>query len=108
MDYSLSFKKIIRSDITTNKEVTIQPMPIYLTRDMESDNGIGSLKGLSKNSGKSGFGNNVPNLPPINPDPNFNDIGKQLMDAVTNSVKNYVSGAKTFVKTAIDNARGKK
>ena len=108
MDYSLSFKKIIRSDITTNKEVTIQPMPIYLTRDIESDNGIGSLKSLSKNSGKGGFGNNVPNLPPINPDPNFDDIGKQLMNAVTNSVKNYVSGAKTFVKTAIDNARGKK
>ena len=47
MDYSLSFKKITRSDIDTNTEVTIQKMPIK-----DESSSLGS--GLGSNSGLGG------------------------------------------------------
>ena len=49
MDYSLSFKKITRSDIDTNTEVTIQKMPI---KDESSSSGSG-LGSSSKLGGSS-------------------------------------------------------
>lgn len=54
MDYNLSFKKITRSDIETNKEVTIQQMPPEILKDVQSSSSLGSS--LSSSSGRSAVG----------------------------------------------------
>lgn len=49
MDYSLSFKKITRSDVETNAKVSIQPMPKQLVQDVTKSD-IGSLSGATSNN----------------------------------------------------------
>ena len=107
MDYTLSFKRIIRSDILTDTEVTIQPMPKQLLADINSANATGSLSSGSTSGSGRGGGGATSNLPTVNPNPDFNNIGKQLMNAFTNTVKNYAVGAKTWVKASIDKLKGK-
>lgn len=48
MDYNLSFKKITRSDIETNKEVTIQKMPTKLETDTTTSVGRNSRSTIGK------------------------------------------------------------
>ena len=116
MDYTLSFKKITRSDILTDTEVTIQPMPKQLLDDINNNNATGSLSGLGKSGNFGGGGGGgggggstpTPNLPSVNPNPDFNNIGKQLMNSFTNTIKEYAVGTKTWVKAGIDALKGKK
>lgn len=56
LDYSLSFKKVLRSDIDTNTEVTVQQAPKFVS-SQDSITSTGSLKGLSSSgNGKGGIG----------------------------------------------------
>jgi len=90
MDYTLSFKKITRSDIQTNTEVTIQPMP----KQLESDVNSSSVGGLG--------GSGMPKLPNINTNPDFKKIGADLHNAFVCSVKDYVYGDNTMIKASVD------
>lgn len=58
MDYSLSFKKVIRSDIDTNTEVTIQQAPEFVSSE-KSITTTGGLSGVGKGKGSSGSGSGI-------------------------------------------------
>lgn len=57
MDYSLSFKKVIRSDIDTNTEVTIQQAPEFVSSE-NSVSSTGNLGGTSGNKSNNGDSKN--------------------------------------------------
>ena len=62
-DYTLSFKRVYRNDITTDKEVTIQKIPQdLLVKSMESSNSIGSGKNVGSLGGR-GSGSVIPRVP---------------------------------------------
>jgi len=75
MDYTLSFKKITRSDVIADKEVIVQTKPATLDKDMQKTVSYG---GLSRDTGSSKA--NTPKLPKID-DPKvslFDDVAKQI------------------------------
>ena len=86
MDYSLSFKKIIRSDIQTDAEVELQPMPKQLLNDLTSSN-------ISSSSGGV-------NLPPLNP-PDLNKEADNLSETITKAI----TKGKTILKRAYDSIK---
>lgn len=86
MDYTLSFKKITRSDIDTTTEVTIQKIPIK--DEKSSGSGTGSLSG----SVSSDIGSIT------------KDVSSQLNTAMGNVVPK-VFGSTSIIKMA-DNATG--
>lgn len=89
MDYTLSFKTVTRSDITTDKEVTIQKIPTAL---IEKDMNTGALGG-SGNGGVSGSNKNG----------GANDLvsgGITSEEALKEYKKVYVSG-KDWIKQMI-------
>ena len=88
MDYTLSFKKITRSDIDTTTEVTIQKLPI---KD-EKSSGLGSGTGSLSGSVSSDIGSIT------------NDVSSQLNTAMGNVVPK-VFGSTSIIKMA-DNATG--
>ena len=89
MDYSLSFKKIYRNDITTT-EVTIQKVPIAMKdEDKITSTTVGSLSS-SSSGGSSNKNNGTTNLNINNP-----DLGKDIASTVKSGVdvlKNKTKG----------------
>ena len=58
-DYTLSFKKVYRNDITTDKEVTIQQMPGGLIeKSIENSNSIGNGRNVGSLTGVNSGSNN--------------------------------------------------
>lgn len=71
MDYTLSFKRITRSDVTTDKEVIVQTKPQTLDSDIKK---ITSVGGLSVGT------DSKVQMPKIDQNSLFDDIGKQISD----------------------------
>ena len=90
MDYTLSFKQITRSDIQTNTEVTIQPMPKQLVSDVSSS----SVGGLSTGGTTA--------MPNINTNPDFKKVGHSIKEAFVCTVKDFVYGKDTMIKSTVD------
>lgn len=99
MDYTLSFKKITRSDIETNKEVTIQKMPTKL----EADTSLGSSSSIGKLASSLG----TSGLPNVNTGVDFKGVADKLNSDVKYGVNKlyhrYVYGKDTYLKEAVDN-----
>lgn len=80
MDYTLSFKHITLSKITSDTEVTIQPMPKQMLDDINSS----SIGGL-------GTGGSV-KMPNVNADVDLKKVGKDLKEAFVCTVKDFFEG----------------
>jgi hypothetical protein len=94
MDYSLSFKRITRSDITTDKEVSIQKLPTAL---LEKDLNTGSLTASSSSGSSSRGGSNSGSGTDsryTGGSPNFNKAGSDLTQSV---VKYFTTGQTPFM-----------
>ena len=89
MDYSLSFKRITRSDITTDKEVNIQKIPTeYIERDLNT----GSLNGSNSGSGSSNKGKD-------------NVSGGITSDQAVNEYKKTYTKATDFIHKVVEKER---
>lgn len=87
MDYTLSFKRITRSDITTDKEVSIQKIPTaYIEKDMNT----GALGGGS--SSKSSNGKDLVN-------------GGMTSDQALSEYKKTYTKGKNFIKKVVEKER---
>lgn len=99
MDYTLSFKKITRSDVQTNAEVTIQPMPKSLPNDVAN---AGSLKGSSNSivgSNTNTNNNNSNNYPlPSNNDYNPPGFMTQVKEGYTMLINHFKGDTSTLRK----------
>lgn len=97
MDYTLGFKKITRSDIDTNKEVTIQKMPIKLEADATSvSSGTSKIGGLSSSVSKNA-------MPTVDLKKVADELASDLSYSAKTLTQRALFGDKTFIKASVDN-----